>query len=220
MPLKTLVFTRTTGYRHASIPAAVAALEKRPELMVRHSEDPADVAECAAYDVVAFVSTSGDVLDETSRDALRTWVLAGGAFVGVHCAAVTEAGWDWYGDLLGARFAGHPEGVQDGVAVVADPAHPSTEALPERWPFRDEWYSFTDVRPDLHLLVALDRSTVEMGEFAMPDPHPQAWCREIGAGRSWFTALGHTDEAWDDPLFLDHVLGGVAWAVGEKARRA
>lgn len=212
MPLSTLVFTRTTGYRHESIPAAVAALASRPELTVRHSEDPTDVTTCAAYDVVAFVSTSGDVLDEGAREALRTWVVGGGAFVGVHCAAVTEEGWDWYGDLLGARFAGHPEGQQDGVAVVVDPAHPSTRGLPERWPFRDEWYAFREVRDDLHLLVTVDTSSVDLASYAMPDPHPQAWCREIGRGRSWFTALGHADEAWADPLFLGHVLGGMAWA--------
>jgi len=216
--LSTLVFTRTTGYRHASIESAVAALESRPELSVTPSEDPTEVARCGEYDVVAFVSTSGDVLDDAAREQLKSWVLDGGAFVAVHCAAATEQSWDWYAELLGARFAGHPEGEREGVAVVADRGHPSTVALPERWSFRDEWYAFADVRPDLHLLLSVDTESVSLGDYAMPPPHPQAWCRRVGAGRSWFTGLGHSDEAWSDAHFLGHVLGGVAWAAaGEPA---
>jgi type 1 glutamine amidotransferase len=212
LTLRTLVVTRTAGFRHESIPAAVAALAARPELEVRHTEDPADVTRCADHDVVAFVSTSGDILDEAARNALRQWVLAGGGFAGVHCAAATEDGWSWYGELLGARFAGHPPQVQDGVVVVQDAAHPSTAHLPARWPFRDEWYSFTDVRDDLHLLLSVDAGSIDAGDFAMPEPHPQAWWREVGSGRSFFTALGHTDEAWADPAFLEHVVAGVHWA--------
>ncbi|RZS91739.1 hypothetical protein EV189_0986 [Motilibacter rhizosphaerae] len=213
-PVRTLVFTRTTDYRHDSIPAAVAALQARPELEVVASEDPGDVARSGEFEVVAFVSTSGDCLDDAAREALQAHVLGGGGFVGVHCAAVTEAGWPWYGELLGARFAGHPEGVQPGTVVVEDAAHPSTAHLPARWGFVDEWYAFTQVRPDLHLLLSVDGASIDAGDHAMPAPHPQAWQRELGSGRSWFTALGHGDEAWADEAFLGHVLGGIAWAAG------
>lgn len=209
---RTLVFTGTADFRHDSIPASVAALRAAPGLDVVATEDPADLADLTGFEVVAFVSTSGDVLDDRARASLRAFVEGGGGFVGVHCAAVTEASWDFYGALLGARFAGHPDRVQPGVAVVVDADHPSTAHLPERWPLEDEWYSFAEVRDDLRLLVAVEEGSFDPETYAMPAPHPQAWCREVGGGRSWFTALGHAAELWSDDAFLRHVLGGIAWA--------
>ncbi|MEV0902143.1 ThuA domain-containing protein [Actinoplanes sp. NPDC049802] len=214
MPPRVLVFTRTTGYRHDSIPAAVAALTGRDDLRVTASEDPADVAACDRYDAVAFVSTSGDVLGGQARDALRAFVEAGRGFAGVHAAADTELSWDWYPDLLGARFAGHPEGVQAATVHVTT-GHPSTAHLPPAWRFTDEWYAFTDVRPGSSPLLDVDESTYAAAEFGMPRPHPQAWFRRVGAGRSWYTGLGHRTEAWSDGLFLDHVAAGLRWAAGQ-----
>ncbi|MEV6347648.1 ThuA domain-containing protein [Actinoplanes sp. NPDC051851] len=203
-----LVFTRTTGYRHDSIPAAVTALSRH--FTVTHSEDPSAVTACARFDAVAFVSTTGDVLDPPARSALRAFVENGGGFAGIHSAAGTELTWDWYGTLLGARFAGHPAGVQTATMRVT-PGHPSTAHLPPEWTFTDEWYAFTDVRKESLLLVSVDEATYEPGDFTMPAPHPQAWCRQIENGRSWYTSLGHEEAAWSDPAFLTHVVDGIRW---------
>ena len=210
---RVLVFTRTAGYRHDSIPAAIAALTAAGGLDVTASEDPADVAACARFDVVTFVSTTGDVLGDAARRALRAFVEDGGGFAGVHSAAGTELSWDWYGELLGARFAGHPSGVQPATARVAA-RHPSTAHLPPHWTFTDEWYAFTDVRPASTLLLDVDEASYAPGDFTMPAPHAQAWCREVGAGRSWYTALGHEGQAWSDEHFLTHVREGISWAAG------
>ena len=195
-----LVFTRTTGFRHDSIPAAVAALGD-----VVHTEDPYALHDLSGFDAVVFLSTSGDVLLPQGRAALRSYVLGGGGFVGVHCAAATEAGNPWYGELLGARFAGHPAGVQQATLRSPDGSE---------WKFTDEWYGFTEVRDDLEILLTVDEATYEPGAFSMPAPHPQAWRRTVGEGRSWYTALGHTEQAWADPVFLDHVRSGIAYATG------
>ncbi len=211
--LRSLVFTRTAGYRHESIPAAVGALRALEELDVQHSEDPGDVARCGEYDVVVFLSSIGEVLDEASRAALRSYVTDGGAFVGVHAALATEEEWDWYGELVGARFAGHPPDVQSA-AVTVRAEHPSTAHLPATWWWTDEWYALTDVRSDLTVLLTVDEATYAPGEHSMSGEHPQAWCRDVGRGRSWVTALGHTAAAWRDPTFLDHVRGGISYACG------
>lgn len=213
MPPRVLVFTRTTGFRHDSIPAAVAALTGDERLRVTASEDPADVAACGRFDVVAFVSTMGDVLDGPARDALRSFVEGGGGFAGVHAAACTEPSWDWYPELLGARFAGHPAGVRKATVRVTD-GHPSTAHLPASWTFTDEWYAFADVRPGSTGLLDVDESSYDPAEFTMPEPHALAWWRTAGAGRSWYTALGHTPEAWSDSLFRTHVVNGIRWAAG------
>ncbi|MFG1994276.1 ThuA domain-containing protein [Actinoplanes sp. NPDC048988] len=200
---RALVFTRTAGYRHESLPAAVAAVSAFPGVRVVPSEDPVALHDLSRFDVVMFLSTTGDVLDRRGRSSLRSFVTGGGGFVGVHSAAGTELSDPWYGELLGARFAGHPDGVQQ--ATLFDP-----DGVP--WKFTDEWYGFTEVRDDLEILLTVDEETYEPGPYAMTGPHPQAWRRPVEAGRSWYTALGHTNEAWADPAFLDHVRGGIAYA--------
>jgi type 1 glutamine amidotransferase len=211
--VRVLLFTRVAGYRHDSLPAAVAALSGLPGLSVSVSDDPA-LGSLRGVDVVAFVSTTGDVLSARGRDALRSFAEAGGGFAGVHAAADGEWSWDWYPELVGARFAGHPPGLQDAVAVVEDGGHPSTAGLPARWAFRDEWYAFDDVRPGNHLLLSVDEATYAPGEHATAAPHPVSWWRSVAAGRSWYTSLGHDAAAWAVPAFLDHVAGGLRWAAG------
>ncbi|XVU21519.1 ThuA domain-containing protein [Actinoplanes sp. CA-054009] len=198
-----LVFTRTAGYRHESLPAAVAAVSAFPGVRVVHSEDPVALHDLGDIDVVMFLSTTDDILDPRGRSSLRSFVLGGGGFVGVHSAAGTELSDPWYGELLGARFLGHPDGVQQ--ATLFDP-----DGVP--WKFTDEWYGFAEVRDDLEILLTVDEETYEPGAYAMTGPHPQAWRRPVGAGRSWYTALGHTSEAWADPAFLAHLRSGVAYA--------
>ncbi len=208
-----LVFTRTTDYRHESIPAGIAALRALEGFGIHAHEDPAALEEpLDRYAAVVFLSTSGDVLTPAGRERLAAYVEGGGGFVGVHAAACTEYGWPSYGDLLGARFAGHPP-VQPGRALVEDHDHPATRHLPPVWEVTDEWYDFrTSPRPSARVLLCADESSYDGG--TMGDDHPLAWCRTQGAGRVFYTALGHTVEAYGDPLFRAHLRGGITWAAG------
>ena len=205
-PYRVLLFTRTTGFRHASIPAAVAAVERLGTghgFVAEHTEDPArfDDAGLARYRVVVFLNTTGDVLDGAQQAAFERWVTAGGGFVGVHSAADTEYGWAWYGTLLGARFARHPA------------VQPATAGLPARWRRTDEWYDFrANPRGRVHVLATVDEASYAGG--GMGADHPIAWCQRVGEGRSLYTAGGHTVESWAEPRFLAHVAGAVGWAAG------
>ena len=110
---RVLVFSATKAFRHDSIPAGVTAIR---ELGARHGfavtatenaswfTDP----RLRRFAVVVFLSTTGDVLDDAQQTAFRRYIRRGGGFAGVHAAADTEYGWDWYGRLLGARFLRHP----------------------------------------------------------------------------------------------------------------
>ncbi|MEU9353135.1 ThuA domain-containing protein [Streptomyces griseoloalbus] len=206
-----LVHTRTTDYRHDSIPAGIAALRALGSFDVDATEDPAAFEDrLDRYAAVVFLSTSGEVLTPSGRDRLAAYVEAGGGFVGVHAAACTEYDWPYYGDLLGARFDRHPA-LQPGRAVVEDHDHPATRHLPPVWHFTDEWYDFrTNPRGRVRVLVSADESSYDGG--GMGDDHPLAWCREQGEGRVFYTALGHTAEAYDDPDFRAHLHGGITWA--------
>ncbi|WP_380166712.1 ThuA domain-containing protein [Jannaschia sp. R86511] len=214
-----LVFSKTAGFRHGSIPSGIAAIEAlgtANDFSVTATEDAEFFTEgnLEQFEVVVWLSTTGDVLNDAQQAAFEGYINDGGGFAGVHSASDTEYGWEFYGDLVGAYFSGHPSN-QTATVVVEDPAHPSTEGLPTEWSRFDEWYSFqTNPRDDVHVLASLDETTYNPGGNAMGVDHPIAWCQEVEAGRSWYTALGHTNESFAEAEFLDHLLGGIETAAG------
>jgi type 1 glutamine amidotransferase len=213
-PYRVLVFTRTTGFRHASIPtgiAAVRALGAADGFAVTATEDPAAFTPSglAGYRAVVFLSTTGDVLDPAGRSALEAYVRGGGGFVGVHSASDTEYGWPFYGELVGARFAGHPA-VQP-VTVRLRPG-PLTAGLPATWRVTDEPYNFRTRPQGVRVLATLDESTYSGG--TMGADHPIAWTAEVGRGRSFYTGLGHPDAIYADPVFRTLLAAGIRYAAG------
>jgi type 1 glutamine amidotransferase len=216
MTARLLVYTRTTGYRHDSIPVGVGALSGLDGYSVDATEDPAVFREgiLRDYAAIVFLSTSGEVLDEAGREALIGYMAAGGAWLGIHGASTTEYGWPWYGDLVAARFDQHPP-VQAGVITVADKDHPATEHLGATWTRCDEWYAFTDnPRPHVRVLLTVDETSYTGG--TMGTDHPIAWCHERLGGRSFYTALGHTEESFAEPAFLRHLDGALSWLTSQR----
>jgi cytochrome c len=217
-----LVFSRTVGYRHAAIPAgiqAITTLGGQNGFAVNATEDPARFTDegLAIFDVVVFLSTTMDVLDDTQQAAFERYIRAGGGWVGVHAASDTEYTWPWYGQLLGngAFFLGHPA-IQQVTVVLEGAPHVSTQHLPATFQVTDELYSFQkNPRPSVNVLMRLDESTYnqERPELSMGD-HPIAWYHEFDGGRAWYTGLGHTNEMYSDPRFTQHLLGGIRWAAG------
>ncbi|MBX3725624.1 MAG: ThuA domain-containing protein [Xanthomonadales bacterium] len=217
-----LVFSRTTGFRHDSIPAGHALLQA---LATQHgfvavaSEDPAQfsAASLAGFDAVVFLNTTGTVLDAAQKQAFESWIRAGGGFVGVHAAADTEYQWPFYGELLGgdAWFLSHPA-IQDAELDVEAGDDRATRHLPARFGFRDEWYNFqANPRPAVTVLLRIDEGSYAPGGGAMGADHPITWRRGVDAGRSWYTALGHRIETYADPRFRRLLLGGLVWASGD-----
>jgi type 1 glutamine amidotransferase len=210
---KVLVFTKTTGFRHASIPVAVqavTALGTKNGFAVDTTEDGGAFtdANLAGYDAVVFLLTTGDVLDDAQQAAFQRYIRAGHGWVGVHSASDTEYDWAWYGGLVGAYFRDHPA-IQPAVLDVAEPRN----ELPARWMRADEWYNFqSNPRPSVHVLATIEESSYDGGN--MGADHPIAWWHDYDGGRAWYTAGGHTDEAWAEPLFLAHVLSGIEYAIG------
>jgi type 1 glutamine amidotransferase len=214
---RVLVFSRTTGFRHDSIPdgiAAVRSIGQQEGFEVQATEDPSVFADdrLAGFDAVVFLLTTGDVLDDSQQAAFQRYIGRGGGFVGVHSASDTEHAWPWYGELVGAFFVGHPA-IQGASVFVTDRVHASTRDLPERWDRTDEWYNFdANPRPKVHVLARLDESTYSGG--AMGSDHPISWCRFFDGGRTWYTAMGHTRESYSEALFVSHLAGGIRFAAG------
>jgi len=212
-----LVFSRTLGYRHASIPVAIAALEELAEAegwLFAASEDPAVFSDdrLSPYNVLVMLSPTGDILDAAQQAAFERYIQAGNGYVGIHAASDTEFDWPWYGGLVGAFFRVHPD-IQPATLIVENREHPSTAHLPETWVRTDEWYSFeTNPRSDVTVLISIDEGSYAPGESEMDGDHPIAWYHEYDGGRSFYTALGHTDASYSEPEFMAHLKGGIEWA--------
>jgi cytochrome c len=213
-----LVFTRTAGFRHDSIPDGIDALQRLGAeygFGIDATEDPAAFtdANLASYRAVIFLLTTGHVLELDQQAAFERYVRAGGGYVGVHSATDTEYDWPWYGGLVGAYFDSHPA-IQSAIVRVEDSSHPSTRDLPETWLRTDEWYNFRSnprEQPDVHVLASLDESSYSGGRMG---DHPTAWWHSYDGGRAWYTAGGHTRESYGEPLFVAHLLGGIQYAAG------
>ncbi|MHC4934782.1 MAG: ThuA domain-containing protein [Planctomycetota bacterium] len=212
------LYTRTTGFRHGSIPAgirAVKALGKAHGFEVRATEDPEELLGwLGESDVVCFLNTTGDVLDDAQQRRFEDRITAGLGFVGIHSAADTEYDWPFYGELVGAYFKTHPR-IQEADLEVVDRRHPATAMLPGMWVRTDEWYDFRALPvAECRVLTTLRPESYEGS--TMEGPHPIAWCRTFPAGnRSMYIGGGHTDASYAEPLFLAHIHGALRWAAGD-----
>jgi cytochrome c len=213
---RVLVFSKTTGYRHASIPAgklAIQKLGKENEFDVDTTENPDlfNDDNLKKYAAVIFLNTTGDVLNYKQQVAFERFIQAGGGFAGIHSATDTEYDWGWYGDCIGAYFDGHPE-IQAATINIVDTSHSATRHLPSIWKRTDEWYNFKKMSTDVKVLLNLDEASYKGG--TMGANHPLAWYHEFDGGRSFYTEPGHTEESYSDPLYLKHILGGIQYAIG------
>jgi len=133
--------------------------------------------------------------------------------LGVHSATDACHDWEEYGEVLGARFDGHPW-TQDFAIDVVDAGHRATAHLGQRWSWHDEIYLFSALRPDARVLLRLapDQVDLSVPGGRVPDGgFPLAWCVEDGAARTFYSALGHFPSAWETPAYLRHLAGGLAW---------
>lgn len=215
-----LVFSKTVTFRHSSIADGKVAIQKlgaEHGFLVDTTEDAAYFNEDSLknYSAVVFLNTTDtkdSLLNHYQENAFERYIQAGGGFVGVHAA--TDAGyhWGWYKRLVGANFKSHPE-QQVAMLKVLDKDHPSTEHLPNQWQRKDEWYNFKNLNPDVNVLITIDESTYKGGENGAG--HPMAWYHEYDGGRAFYTALGHTEESYQEENFLKHLLGGIEYAIGD-----
>ncbi|MGV3502702.1 MAG: ThuA domain-containing protein [Adhaeribacter sp.] len=219
-PRKVLVFSKTAGFRHTEgIPAGIKAIRQlgaEHKFAVEATEDAqAFTAEnLKQFGAVIFLSTTGDVLNEAQQQAFEQYIRAGGGFVGIHAATDTEYGWPWYGQLVGAYFGSHPPGQQEALFEVVDPKHISTQHLPATFRKTDELYNFKWIAENLQVLIRIDENSYQGGRNG--DHHPFSWYQAFEGGRSFYTAMGHDAKTFAEPLFLKHLLGGIAYALGSK----
>ena len=129
-----------------------------------------------------------------------------------------------------------------GVLKVEDRTHPATKMLGASWTVGEEFYQFGTAvfdparprenisqvgslpipmafsRERVHVLLSLDTEQTDISDLPQltkGGDYPQAWSREFGKGRVFYTTLGHREDIWgNDPTFRAHVVGGIRWALG------
>ncbi|MBC6997431.1 ThuA domain-containing protein [Cytophaga sp. FL35] len=212
---KILVFTKTAGFRHGSIEKGVAtfqALGQSNDFEVVQTENSGDfnTTNLSQYKVVVFLNTTGDILNNTQQVAFENYIQSGGSFMGVHAATDTEYDWPWYGQLVGAYFNGHPK-IQEANLEVVNRNHSSTAHLMGNWTRTEEWYNFKDIYSGIKPLIMLDESSYEGGTNGTY--HPFSWYQEYDGGRVFYTAGGHSNSAYDEPDFRQHLLGGLLYCL-------
>lgn len=223
-----LIYTKNgEGYVHDNIAASVAALEKickAEGIRTDVSENPSVFTpeNLKQYSALIFSNTNNEGFDtEDQKMAFQAYIRGGGGFMAIHSANATERDWPWYWAMVGGKFIRHAPH-QEFDVVVTDPNHPSTAHLPERWTIKDECYYSFQLNPDIHVLLSADMSTIEdKGKDEYPGEtfgqlFPLCWCHEFEGGRQWYTALGHDPWFYEDPLFVEHLRGGLLWVLPQE----
>lgn len=220
-----LIYTKNgEGYVHENIASSVAALEKicNAEKFLTEVSDQPEVftpKNLSRYDAIVFSNTNNEGFDtEDQKRAFQDYIRNGGGFVAIHSANASERQWPWYWAMVGGKFVRHAPH-QEFDVLVTDHNHSSTLHLPARWTIADECYYSFQLNPDIHVLLSADLSTIEdegKGEYpgeTFGQQFPLCWCHQFEGGRQWYTALGHDPEFYEDPLFIQHLRGGLLWVL-------
>jgi len=223
-----LIYTKNgEGYVHENIAASVAALEKicKEEGILTDVWNLPTIftsENLEKYDAIVFSNSNNEGFDtEAQRKAFQDFVRSGRGFAAIHSANATERDWPWYWALVGGKFIRHAPH-QEFDVLVTDPNHPSTSHLPARWTIKDECYYSFQLNPDIHVLLSADMNTIEdEGKDEYPGEtfgtqFPLCWCHQFEGGRQWYTALGHDPWFYEDPLFVEHLRGGLLWVTNSQ----
>ena len=224
---KVLFLTHSAGFKHGVIRRAKQGQAAWAEHNLRNFAasqfEVVATKDCSSitaenlknYAAVVFYTTGELPISPENRQALYSWIQAGGGFVGIHCATDTLYKDPKYGEMIGGYFAGHPWHMKVPI-LVEDSTHPATALLGERFEFTDEIYQFRNFNADnVDVLLRLDPKFKQIGKGRHKESnyYAVAWSRDYGKGRVFYTSLGHRREVWVDPTFLKHLTSGIRWAM-------
>jgi type 1 glutamine amidotransferase len=229
--VRILMVTQSKGFKHGSVSRKGDALSPSEEAITKlgvssglfRVDCTQDVEKdftkenLQNYDIVFFYTTGNlpikeEVLDYFYSDWLKQ---KGHGFIGAHSAADTYHNDKRYWDMIGGTFNGHPWGSGETVTVtVHDKEHPISKPWGEEFTIKDEIYQFKNWQPEkVHVLMSLNMAKTKLKK---PYHIPIAWCKEYGNGKAFHMSLGHNEAVWQNEMFLQSMLGGVKWIIGQE----
>ena len=153
---KVLVFSKTNGFRHASIETGKIALKEMGEstgafdVVISDDLENFDQANIEKFDAICFLSTTQNVfspnkdelskmtdeqkkaapeLEKVRKANLMNFITGGKGFIGIHAATDTFYEWPEYGVMIGGYFDGHPWTANMEVSIKADEKNKSHALL-------------------------------------------------------------------------------------------
>jgi uncharacterized protein len=229
-----LVIGQTKGFEHDSVPDAMAAIYNmghetglwdttmRTDTELLTKKDLGrNTKNLNYFDVIVFASTTGELdLDDSQKADIISFVKEDGkGFVGIHAALDTNYKWPEYGEMIGGWFDQHPWFTFNAPIVNENPSFPAVSHFPHEFVKYDEIYQPKDwSRDKVNVLLSLDASRLDYSNN--PRIHRQdhdfavAWSKTYGKGRVFYSTLGHTEEAWDDPDIRKMYFEAIKWVLG------
>ncbi|MEF8787710.1 MAG: family 16 glycoside hydrolase, partial [Planctomycetota bacterium] len=248
-PRKLLVLSRAWGYKHSAIPYGAKAIKIMArktdafDAVVTREVDLIEPEKLKQFDAVFLNNCNNEIflpspdsLKKMSdaekkkarkrarrlRASLRDFVRNGGGLGGLHAAVAAFREWPEYGDIIGARYDGHPWGSGSTVTVkVEEPNHPLVQAFDDtRFTLTDEIYQVKDPysRDNLRVLLSLDteRTNMDVGGIHRDDKDfAMSWIKNYGSGRVFYFAPGHEHHIFWNPSLLKHLLDGIQFTLGD-----
>jgi uncharacterized protein len=212
------------GFVHDNLTASATAIQelgKEHGFSVEVSTNAALFTDTTLkkYAALMFANSNNDAFEnEEQRAAFQRYIRGGGGFVGIHSSTGSERQWDWFQQMQGGKFLRHSP-LQKFIIKVLDAKHSATAHLGNTWTRSDECYFFTNLNPSVHVLLAADTKSLKDTKLAtapgqkLNGVFPLAWCAEFDGGRQFYTSLGHKPEHYSDPVFRQHLLGGIQWVL-------
>ncbi len=226
-PRKILIFDRTEGFKHDSIPVGDKAFELMGEktgaytVTISHDMGVFTPENLAQYDAVLFNNTTQlRFNDPKQREALLAFVKGGKGFIGIHAASDNFPTWPEAVVMIGGQFDGHPWGAGGVWAMkIDDPEHVLNRSFGGKgFLLKDEIYQIKGpYSRDTHrVLLSLDMSQARNHLGGRHDgDNAIAWIKRYGDGRVFYCSLGHNKEIYWNPAVLQHYLAGIQWALGD-----
>jgi hypothetical protein len=226
-----LMVTQSAGFRHGSVtrkegelsPAERAMTELGISSGLFRVDCTQDVEKdftkeaLDAHDIVMFYTTGDLPIPEDVREYfLNDWLKQKGhGFIGTHSAADTYHEYKPYWDMIGGTFNGHPWGAGSTVTItVHDTEHPVSKPWGEEFTIQDEIYRFKNWQPEkVRVLMSLNMAKTELKK---PYHVPILWVKQYGDGKVMHMSLGHREDLWTNPTYMDSLLGGIKWMLGQE----
>jgi type 1 glutamine amidotransferase len=222
-----LVFDLAKGFAHASIPWVDFAVTRMGErtgaftAVVTADTTMFESEHLAQFDGVLFNNTTGELFaDSALRASLLAFVRSGKGLIGLHAATDGFYEWPEFGRMMGAYFVNHPWN-EEVTVRIEEPGHPVTAAFEgPTYAVADEIYQFREPysRDRLRVLMSLDPTALDLqrdGVLRDDADFAVSWVRREGAGRVFYSSLGHRYEIFTDPVILRHWLAGIQYALGD-----
>jgi type 1 glutamine amidotransferase len=240
---KVLIYSKTAGFRHSSIPVGTKAFimmgDKTHAYLAEATEDPSYFApeKLNQFDAVIMLNTTGDCLrpafdkndkdgaakakelEETYKKSLKAFVEGGKGLMGTHSATDTYHNWTDYNKMMGGTFVSHPWHTKVPVKNL-EPSHPLNSAFAGKdLEIADEIYMFrnnTSLPTERTILLALDTKAMDVSKGKRDDGlYAVSWAATYGKGRTFYCSLGHREEIYHNPQILAHYLAGLQYVLGD-----